>query len=89
MRLTAKCYLVQDQIKIGKNKYSCEGVLKKHNDLYFQRYKDVLDVFLKARTDSELEGKTIEKAKNIDFRVYHQSIVTYEQKQSWIICLLR
>ena len=33
--LTAKCYLVQDQNKIGKNKYSCKSVSKKHNDLYF------------------------------------------------------
>ena len=32
--------------------------------MYFQRYKDVLDVFLKTRRDSELEGKDIDKAKN-------------------------
>ena len=37
--LTAKCYLVQDQNKIGNNKYSCKGVSKKHNDLCFERYK--------------------------------------------------
>ena len=37
--LTAKWYLVQDET--GENKYSCKGVSKKHNDLYFQRYKDV------------------------------------------------
>ena len=79
--LTAKCYLVQDQIKIGENKYSCKGVSKKHNDLYFQRYKDVLDVFLKARIDSELEGKDIDKAKNIGFRVYDQGIATYAQNK--------
>ena len=53
--LTAKCYLVQDEA--GENKYSCKGVSKKRNDLYFQRYKEVLDVFLKTRIDSELEGK--------------------------------
>ena len=34
--LTGKCYLVQNQNKIGKNKYSCKGVSKKHNDLYFE-----------------------------------------------------
>ena len=45
--LTTKGYLVQN--KAGQNKYSCEGVSKKHSDLYFQRYKDVLDVFLKTR----------------------------------------
>ena len=53
--LTAKCYLVQDEA--GENKYSCKGVLKKRNDLYFQRYKEVLNVSLKTRIDSELEGK--------------------------------
>ena len=37
--VTAKWYLVQDET--GENKYSCKGVSKKHNDLYFQRYKDV------------------------------------------------
>ena len=42
--LTAKCYVVQNEA-LNKNKYSCKGVSKKHNDLYFQRYKDVLVVF--------------------------------------------
>ena len=74
---TAKCYLVQDED--GQNKYSCKGVSKKHNDLHFQRYKDALDVFLKTRGDSELEGEAIDKAKNVGFRVYDQGIVTYEQ----------
>ena len=72
MWLTAKCYLVQNEA--GQNKYSCKGVLRKHNELYFQRYKDVLDVFLKTRRDSELEGKDIDKAKNVCFRVYDQGI---------------
>ena len=53
MWLTAKCYLVQNEA--GENKYSCKGVSKKHNDLDFHRYKDALNVFLKARRDSELE----------------------------------
>ena len=74
--LTSKCYLVQNEA--NENKYSCKNVSKKHNDLHFQRYKDVLDVFLKARRDSELEGKDIDKAKNVGFRVYDQGIVTYE-----------
>ena len=54
-------------------------------------YKGVLDVLLKTRIDSELEGKDIDKAKNVGFRVYDLGVVTYEQntKQSWIICLLR
>ena len=39
-----------------------------HNDLHFQHYKEVLDVFLKTRIDSVLEGKDIEKAKNIGFK---------------------
>ena len=52
-----------------------------HEDLHFQRYKEVLDVFLKTRIDSELEGKDIDKAKNVGFRVYDQGIVTYEQNK--------
>ena len=46
--LTAKCYLVQNDALI-ENKCSCKGVLKKHNDLHFQHYKDVLDVFVKNK----------------------------------------
>ena len=61
-----------------KTKYSYKVVSKKHNDLHFQRYKDVLDVFLKTRRDSELEGKDIDKAKNVGFRAYDQGMVTYE-----------
>ena len=49
--------------------------------MYFQHYKEVLDVFLKTRTFSELEGKDVDKAKNIGFRVYDQGIVTYEQNK--------
>ena len=79
MWLNPKCYLVQDEA--GGNKYSCKGVSKKHNDLHFQRYKEVLDVFLKARIDSKLEGKDIVKAKNIGFRVYDQDMVIYEQNK--------
>ena len=63
------------------NKYSCEGVSKKHNDLHFQRYKDVLDVFLRTGRDSELEEKDIDKAKNVGFWVYDQGIVTYKQNK--------
>ena len=51
--LTAKCYLVQNEA--NENKYSCKGVSKKHNDLYIQRYKDTLDIFLKTRKESKLE----------------------------------
>ena len=77
--LTAKCCLVQNEG--NENKYSCKGISKKHNDLHFQRYKDVLDVFLKTRRDDELEGKYIDKANNVDFRVYDQDMVTYEQNK--------
>ena len=76
MWLTSKSYLVQNQ-KIGKNKISCKGILKKHNGLYYGCYKeDVLDVFQKARIDCELEGEDIDKLKNVGFRVYDQGIVT-------------
>ena len=74
-----KCCLVQNETR--QNKYSCKGVLKKHNDLHFQSYKDLLDIFLKTKRDSELEGKDIDKAKNVRFRVYDQGIVTYEQSK--------
>ena len=77
--LTAKCNLFQNEA--NENKYSCKGVSKKHNGLHFQRYKDVLDVFLKIRRDGELEGKDIDKAKNLGFRVYDQGMVTYEQNK--------
>ena len=49
--------------------------------MHFRRYKDALDVSLKTRRDSELEGKDIEKAKNVNFRVYDQGIVTCEQNK--------
>ena len=78
--LTAKCYLVQNGA-LSEKKYSCKGVSKKHNDLFFQRYKDVLDVFLKTRKSIELEEKDIDKAKNVGFRVYDQSVVTHEQNK--------
>ena len=71
MWLTAKCYLVQNET--NENKYSCKGVSKKHNDLYFQRYKDALDIFLKTRKESKLEEKDIDKAKNVGFRFYDQT----------------
>ena len=80
--LTAKCYLVQNEVNEDEDdKYSCKGVSKKHNDLHFPRYKDVLDVFLKTRKDTELEEKDIENAKNVGFRVYDQGVVTYEQNK--------
>ena len=78
--LTPKCYLVQNEA-LNENKYSSKGVSKQNNDLHFQRYKDVLDVFLKTRRDSELEEKDIDKAKNVGFRVYDQGVVTYEQNK--------
>ena len=76
---TAKCYLIQNEA--NEDKYNCKGVSKNHNDLCFQRYKDALDVFLKTRRDSELEGKDIDKAKNVGFRVYDQGIATYEHNK--------
>ena len=82
MWLTAKCYLVQNEANEDEDdKYSRKGVSKKHNDLYLQRYKDVLNVFLKTRRDTELEEKDIDKAKNMGFRVYDKGVVTYEQNK--------
>ena len=79
MWLITNCYLVQNEA--NENKYSYNGDSKKHNDLHFQRYKNVFDVFLKTRRDSELEGKSIDEAKNVGFRVYDQGMVTYEQNK--------
>ena len=58
MWLTPKCYLVQNEA-LNENKYSSKGVSKQNNDLHFQRYKDVLDVFLKTRRDSELDVRVL------------------------------
>ena len=80
MWLTAKCYLVQNEA-LSTNKYSCKGVSQKHNDLHFQCYKNVLDVFLKTKRDSELEEKDLDKAKNVGFRIYDQGVVIYEQNK--------
>ena len=77
--LTAKCDLVQNDV--GKNKYSYKVVSKKHNDLHFQRYKEVLNVSLKARRDSELKEQDIDRAKNVGFRIYNHGMVTYEQSK--------
>ena len=40
-----------------------------------------MDDFLRTRTDTELEEKGIDKAKNVGFRVYDQGIVTYEHNK--------
>ena len=69
VQLTTKCSLVQNEA-LNKNKYSCKGVSQEHNDLNFQRYENVLDVFLKTRRDNELAEKDIDKAKNVGFTVY-------------------
>ena len=47
-----------------------KSISEKHKDLYIQRHKNVLDVFLRAGWDSKLEGKDIGKAKSVGFRVY-------------------
>ena len=77
MWLTAKRYLFQNEA-LNENKYHCKSVSKQNNDLHFQIYKDVFDVFLKTRRDGELEEKDINKAKSVGLRVYDQGIVTYE-----------
>lgn len=52
--VTAKCYLVQYQNEIEKCQYSYKGA-RKHNDLYFQHYKDALDASEKTGIDSGLD----------------------------------
>ena len=78
--LIAKCYLVQNEA-LNKNKYSCKGVSQEHNDLHFQCYKNVLDIFIKTKRNSELEAKDIGMAKNLGFRMYDQGVRTYEQNK--------
>ena len=63
--LTAICYLIQNQNETGVNKDSCKGVSKKH------RYKDVLNVFHKTATVSELEGEMLAKPRKLGFRTYN------------------
>ena len=65
----------------NENKCRRKGVSKEHDNLNFQPYNDFLDVFLKIRRDSELEGKDIDKAKNVGFRAYDQGMVTYKQNK--------
>ena len=64
--LAAKCFLLEDQNKIGKNIYNCNGVSKKHNNLYCEH-------FHKTAKASEL-AREINNAKNVRFRVYVQRI---------------
>ena len=78
--LTEKCYLIRNEA-LKKNKYSCKGVSQKYDDLHFQRYKNVFDVFLRTRRDTELGEKDIDKAKNVGFRIYDQGVATYEQNK--------
>ena len=50
----------------------------------------MLDVFYKVKIASGLEGGNVDKAKNVDFRVYDQGIGTHvSPKQTCITCLLR
>ena len=78
LTLTAKCCLIQNQNKIKKNGYSCKGISKKHNNLNFELYKDVLDFRQKIGTESGLKEKDIDKTKNIGFTVYDQGVVTHK-----------
>ena len=92
LRLTAVYYLIEYESgnpfswfpgEVTNARHEADNDLhyEEHNDLHFQPYKDALDVFLKTKRDSELEGKDIDKAKNVGFRVYDQGIVTYEQNK--------
>ena len=65
MALTAKCYFCE-----GKQgtKYSCKGISKKQNDMTWKRYVQAFQGYL-------------DKAKNTDFRIHEQGVVTYEQNK--------
>ena len=82
MWLTAKCYFVQNEAE--KNKYNCKGVSKNHNNLNFERYKDLLDVFLKTRIDRHwIRRWRYWQSQEFRLRVYDQGIVTYEQNKPY------
>ena len=40
-----------------------------------------MDVFLKTKSDIQLEEKDIDKAKDVSLRVYDQGVETYEQNK--------
>ena len=63
--LSAKCYFAECK---QDAKYSCKGMSKKLNDLNWKRYMDVLH-------------GSLDKAKNIGFRIHDQGVVTYEQNK--------
>ena len=79
------CGLLQSvtlfKMRPDKINIAVKSISKKHNDLYFQCYKDALDVFLKTRRVSEIEGEDINRVKNVGFRVYDQGIVRYKQNK--------
>lgn len=47
----------------------------------FVRCRDVLGVFYKTKIASELERGNVDKAKNVDFRVYDQGIWICERNK--------
>lgn len=47
----------------------------------FEFFEEVLDFFNKTVLASELEGRDINKANNVGFRVYDQGMVIYEQNK--------
>ena len=80
MWLTAKCYFVQNEAE--KNKYNCKGVSKNHNDLNFERYEDLLDVFLKTRIDRHwIRRWRYWQSQEFRLTVYDQGIVTHDQNK--------
>ena len=65
--LLVSAILFKIKIRLRK-KYSCKSVSNKHNDLYFERYKDVLDVFHKTGIASKLQVK--DKVKNVGLQFF-------------------
>lgn len=54
------CSRSKQDREIGE-KYSCNGVSKKDNNLYFELYNEVIDIFDKTAIASELKGVVLRK----------------------------
>ena len=88
-RCVAYCQMLPCSKCNWKNKSSCKDVSKRQNDLYFQLYKGVLNVFQKTRIDSELKGERYWQSQECRFQSLlwsrHHDIWV---KQAWTICLI-
>ena len=97
MKLTIKICLQQTNLVIERLAYSnlnlivqelCGLLLsaillktKIAKNLYFEHYRNMVGAFYKTAIASKLEGRDIDKSKNVGFRVYDQDIVTFDKNK--------